>query len=317
MNATLEKTRTFDTKNVILTRISEDDLQSFLVDSDIDENNNTIFRFPELVEAIIKTVPEYVFAEYCSSPISMTNAVERLKEAAKSIYKIKEYELMKKAYIDNDSSARHELEQLPVNKRGEFGELILHMMLRDFHGTIPLVSKAYFKDSVGVPAHGFDSVHISPIDKILWLGESKFYKNGKKGIKALVDDVKNHFVKDYLNEQITIIKKNLECNSIPQRNEWIETLNSTSKLIDQFKMINIPLLCTYEHDIYDCYSDLDTDEAFTYHETNIRELKTYFDTENTHPCNPRLNIVLLLFPIQDKDKLVKMLHQKLWHMQNI
>jgi hypothetical protein len=30
--------------------------------------------------------------------------------------------------------------------RGEFGELILHLLLRDFHDTVPLLSKIYFKD---------------------------------------------------------------------------------------------------------------------------------------------------------------------------
>jgi hypothetical protein len=38
--------------------------------------------------------------------------------------------------------------------------LILHLLLRDFLKALPLVSKIFAKDSPGIPAHGFDSVHI-------------------------------------------------------------------------------------------------------------------------------------------------------------
>jgi hypothetical protein len=309
--------RIFDKQNIILTRITENDLESFLIDSDIDNNNHIVFRFSEFANAIISTIPEYVFANHINSDIPNNETVERLREAAKSIYKITGYDLMRKACLENDEIAQAELNKLPYQKRGEFGELLLHLLLRDFHGTIPLISKVYFKDSSGPPAHGFDAVHISPTEKILWLGESKFYNDSKQGIIALINDIKEHFSKDYLNEQIVIIKKNLECNNIPQRNEWINTLNNTSKLSDKLNMINIPLLCTYPHNIYQLYSDLNSQEAITYHETDVRGLKKYFDNHNDHLLKDRLNIILILFPIQDKIQLVKMLHEKLWHMQNI
>ena len=309
--------RIFDRQNVILTKITETDLESFLVDSDIDDNGNSFFRFNEFADAIIETVPEYVFAQYSDPNIPQTNIVSRVRESAKSVYKIKEYDLMRKACLNNDATAQSELDKLPFNKRGEFGELLLHLILRDFHGTIPLISKAYFKDSSGIPAHGFDSVHISPTEQILWLGESKFYSDSKQGVSALIDDIKTHFIKDYLDEQILIIKKNLECNNIPQRDEWIATLNNASKLSERLNMINIPLLCTYPHDIYNIHSDLNTDTALAYHEIDVRGLKKYFDDNNDHPNKLHLNIILMLFPVQDKKELVRILHEKLWHMQNI
>lgn len=82
-------------------------------------------------------------------------------------------------------------------------------------------------------------------------------------------------------------------------------------------MINIPLLCTYPHDIYDLFDSLENDEAIEYHQKNIYELKDYFDTNNKHPLKDRLNIILLLFPIRNKEELIIKLHEKLWHMQNM
>ena len=309
--------RFFDTQNVILLKVDEADLNSFLVDMDLDDNGRYSFQLEPLANAIMGTIPEYVFADYKGSSLPLVESVARLKEAAKSIYKIKEYETMYWAYVKNDTAALAEIETLSYKNRGEFGELLLHLLLRDFKGTIPLISKVYFKDSPGVPAHGFDEVHITPDDKIVWLGESKFYSDAKRGIDALLKDLDEHFKHDYLNEQFVIIKKNLENNSIPQRDEWIERLTACTRLRDQLSMINIPMLCMYPHDVYKKFTNMSDAAATTYHEANIRELKSYFDSHNKHPLKTSLNIILLLFPIESKKALVTCLHEKLWHMQNI
>ena len=301
--------RFFDTQNVILLKVDEADLNSFLVDMDLDDNGQYSFQLEPLANAIMGTIPKYVFADYKGSSLSLVESVARLKEAAKSIYKIKEYETMYRAYVKNDPAALAEIETLSYKNRGEFGEMLLHLLLRDFKGTIPLISKVYFKDSPGVPAHGFDAVHITPDDKILWLGESKFYSDAKRGIDALLED--------FLNEQFVIIKKNLENNSIPQRDEWIKRLTACTRLRDQLSMINIPMLCMYPHDVYKKFTNMSDVAATTYHEANIRELKSYFDSHNKHPLQTSLNIILLLFPIESKKALVTCLHKKLWHMQNI
>jgi hypothetical protein len=224
---------------------------------------------------------------------------------------------MRRYYLFGDLQAKQELDKSSYKNRGEFGELILHLLLRDFKGTIPLVSKVYFKDSSGVPAHGFDTVHISPNEKVLWLGESKFYSDGKQGIRELLKDLENHFKKEFLDEQFIIIKKNLECNEIPQRQQWICELSNCNKLSDKLNMINIPMLCTYENDIYEKFDDLNEQDAVDYHELNVRELKKYFDDKNAHPLKSRLNVILFLLPVKNKKELITLLHEKLWHMQSM
>lgn len=309
--------RIFDKKNIIISRITDDDLNSFLIDIDIGDDGQAYYPLDELASCIINTIPEYVFAQYENPEIPQTDAVEKLREAAHSIYKIKDFDIMRKWYLEHDEDAKSKIEKMSANRRGEFGELLLHLLLREFKGTIPLVSKVYFKDTTGVPAHGFDAVHISPDQKIMWLGESKFYVNGKAGIKDLVEDLSNHFNRNFLDEQFMIIKKNLENNSIPQRDEWIRTLNNCSKLREKINMINIPMLCTYSNDIYKYFSDLTETDAVTYHESNVQELKSYFDKINCHPLKAQLNVILMLFPVRNKKELVTKLHEKLWHMQCI
>jgi len=309
--------KTFDKKNIILLKVEEADLNSFLVDMDIDDNGKPLYQLDYLSRTIINTIPEYVFANYEDPEIPQTDSVDKLREAARSIYKIKDYDLMRRWYLENDQVAYDKLKDNGSTRRGEFGELLLHLLLRDFKGTIPLVSKVYFKDAAGVPAHGFDAVHITPDDRILWLGESKFYTDSKRGIRELLADLSNHFKREYLEEQFLIIKKNLKNNSIPQRDEWIKTLNGSTKLSDRLQMINIPMLCTYPHDIYARFSDMNEADAISYHETNVHELKSYFATQNTHPLKSQLNVILLLFPIRQKKELVTKLHERLWHMQSM
>lgn len=310
-------TRTFDKKNIILTPIDENDLNSFLIDLDIGDDGLPYYPLNEFANSLISTIPEYVFANYEDPNIPQNDAVEKLREAAHSIYKIKDFDIMRKWYLEKDESVRAKVDKMSANRRGEFGELLLHLILRDFKGTVPLISKVYFKDSSGVPAHGFDTVHISPSEKILWLGESKFYVDAKNGLRDLLDDLGNHFTRSFLDEQFVIIKKNLSNNSIPQRNEWIKNLSQCTALKDKINLINIPLLCTYSHDIYKKFADFSDAQAVTYHEANIRDLKTYFDDHNTHPLKNQLNVILLLFPVRNKKELVTLLHEKLWHMQNM
>lgn len=199
--------RIFDKKHVIISRIQEEDLNSFLLDLDIGEDGQPYYPLNEFANSIMNAIPEYVFAQYENPDIPQNDAVEKIRQAAKSIYRINDFEIMRKWYLANDETAQKDIEKMSAYSRGEFGEILLHLLLREFKGTIPLVSKVYFKDSAGVPAHGFDAVHISPNEKILWLGESKLYTAATDGLGALVKDLSEHFTRDFLDEQFIIIKK--------------------------------------------------------------------------------------------------------------
>ena len=138
-----------------------------------------------------------------------------------------------------------------------------------------------------------------------------------QGIWELVKDLNGHIKTDYLNEQFLIIKKNLENNSIPDREKWIDIIANCHKLDEKLEMINIPMLCTYSHDIYRKFTDMNDQNAIAYHEIDVRGLKDYFDKQNNFPLKDRVNIILMLFPVNDKKELVVNLHKRLWHMQNI
>ena len=69
----------FDKKNVILIRVDDSDLASFLVDSDINDTGDYEWRIKELAEAVINVVPEYVFANHMCYNIPIVFGFRRRK----------------------------------------------------------------------------------------------------------------------------------------------------------------------------------------------------------------------------------------------
>lgn len=62
---------------------------------------------------------------------TIQNTLSKLTDAAKSIYKIDSFQKVKDIY-DNNGAIDDDLEDKYL-RRGEFGELILHLLLRDFY----------------------------------------------------------------------------------------------------------------------------------------------------------------------------------------
>ena len=309
--------KVFDQANIIECVIDEDELMAFLLRQDINDAGEKYFPFNDLAQIIMDVLPEYAFADY-EQPIEPHLYMKKVREAARCMYDTSTYKAINKFYIEKDATFKKEAETARAIGRGEFGEILLHLLLRDFKSTIPLVSKLYFKDSRGVPAHGFDAVHISPDDTILWLGESKLYTGVKSGLKDLIEDLKHHLTKDFLSNEYTIIKKNLTVNNIPNRDYWIERLSKNTRLEDMITQVNIPMLCVYNDTkkFEKCINEA-IEDIVPIFEPSFRELKQYFDDNNDAPLKNKLNIILFLFPVLDKEKFVLELHKRLYHLQQI
>lgn len=305
----------FNSEKIISHQINESELSTFLVGFDVDDNGSTQYRIKPLIDKLSQVIYEFAFGFHEGHTTNNTETLPKLIEAAQSIYKIDAFQKVKDIYQQGTLDDEVDDKYL---RRGEFGELILHLLLRDFHKTIPLLSKVYFKDSFGHTVHGFDAVHIEPDSKTLWLGESKLYMDGKKGIKALISDIEEHFKSDYLNSEFLIVSKKLKhFDNIPEKDYWLDLMGKSTKLIDQLEAINIPLLCTYNCDLFSKYSDEKNQIFITEYTQEMRELKKYFDEKNNHPLKTKLNIILILFPVQNKVELVKGLHNKLSLIQQL
>ena len=305
-----------ETRQVIKEIINDSDISAYIVGYDIDNDGNYIYRLSNLISVLTEAIPEFAFGVYGN--LIPENSVRAVKDAAKSIYKIDSFNKIKNL-CDENKCLTDDIGDKYL-RRGEFGELILHVILRSYKGTIPLLSKIYFKDSYGTAVHGFDAVHVHEGSKSLWLAESKIYQDGKTGVKKLIEDLHNHLNIDYLHDEFSIISKKIELfgdEDIPERKYWLDLLSRNVRLMDILNHITIPLLCTYESTLLTKGSDSDDLQLIENIISEIYELKRFFDANNHHPLKQHVNIILLLFPIKSKLDLVKGLHTNLFHIQRI
>lgn len=276
----------FKSELVLEERISDSTIRAYYVG--FDENK---FRLEPLVNVIVRVIPEFALGSYEGSEIPLPNIVDRLREAAKRVYTTDNYK-----------------------RRGEFGELILHLLLRDFCSSVPLISKIYFKDAENVNVHGFDGVHIvtDGNKKELWLGESKFYKNGSEGVKDLAKDFINHTERDYLRAEFNLIKTKLPTN-IPDIDYWRNLLDENQRLETVINCITIPMVCTYDSDLFNSHND----NTIEYIEAFLQECRSLYDVFSGKLISTDINVLLLLLPVPSKDKLATEIDKRLKSMQSI
>jgi hypothetical protein len=339
----------FNSNSVINSQSISADLKVYYVGFDFGRYLNDEFS-----EIIMDVIVDFAFG-YHTGILRESYNRRILTEAARAIYRIAEYNEVKWVYVDNDS----ELSDCELSsekkylKKGEFGEMILHLLLRDFFATEPLLSKIHFKDTDNAVVHGFDIVHIGQdvLDKTknsIFLGESKLYSRkdgsaGKHGINDLVDDIVHHFKTDFLYREIALINKKKDAfkplleykdantkteyeEFLKRKEEWFLILKNVEhgayRLQDFFKSVTIPLVCTYQSKIFEGCIDVNDEKFQEELNAEAKELKELFDSklknlvdEIGEPKKTELNIVLLLFPIPSKKLLIKSLHEKLFKQQ--
>lgn len=305
----------FGSSRVITEKIFDTTFKTYFVGFEKDDNGIEYYRIKKLVDLLVRAIPNFVFAYH--EKVTDLNAVEKLHEAAESIYRIKEFRDTYEIY-KRDGGLNDENVQKKYLGRGEFGELILHLLLMDFHNTIPLLSKIYFKDSNGVPAHGFDAVHIHPDSESLWLGESKLFNRPHAGIDDMVASIKEHFMRDYLHSEFAIISKRIKpYKEIPKQKYWLDLMHSDRTLGDCLKSVTVPLLLTYTSDNFEKPFDAQSNDFINAYEKEVKGIKGYFEANSKNEVKTNLNIILMLFPVRSKNELVAGLHEKLFFMQNL
>ena len=277
----------FNSDLVLKESISEATLRAYNVG--FDQNK---FQLEPLVDLLANVIPEFSLGFHEGEQIPIYVLRQKLKEAATRVYTTDKYK-----------------------NRGEFGELILHLLLRDYHGTTPLISKIYFKDADNMTVHGFDGVHVASEKdgtNRLWLGESKLYKSGRQGVTKLAEDLVNHLKEDYLRREF-----NLLATRLPERLDniahWRRLFHKHRRLDEIMDSIVIPMVCTYTSNLFKSHKN-NTDEFLCDFIGECRNLENVFLGKK---IKTDVDVILMLLPVEDKDRLVQGLDTKLKHMQEI
>lgn len=182
------------------------------------------WRAEALAEHAMEWLPEFCLSAEELEDFRPGTAVKLLRKAARLVYQTDKYKL-----------------------RGEFGELFLHIALRQVHRSIPAISKIYWKDSVNNTVKGYDAVHVVEVDDKLqlWLGEVKFYDDASRAIRDVVKEIQDHTQIDYMKNEVALIANKLDKSS-PHYSKLARLLDANTSLDEVFDAACIPVLITYD-----------------------------------------------------------------------
>lgn len=232
---------------------------------------------------------DFVFSEEEQKDLSPHAARRMLRQAARQTYQSPKYQ-----------------------RRGEFGELLLHIVLRQHFSSIPAIRKIYFKDSPNDTVKGFDAVHVvSTGDYLeLWLGEVKFYSDLSKAIADVVAELHVHSATDYLRTEFTLIMNKVD-SSFEHHAELGLLLDPNTSLDQVFKRVRIPVLLTYDSRATAQAKEL----CAEYIAAAQAELLAAHSRFVGSGLPAELAIHFILVPLATKAELINALHAKLSGMQ--
>lgn len=243
------------------------------------------WRVQQLATVLFRSLPDFCLSYSECEGLGADNAVELLAAAAKTVYQTEKFK-----------------------SRGEFGELVLHYVLKELFKTIPAISKIFFKDAVNNTVKGFDAVHVVPTDTglQLWLGEVKFYEDINKAISDVCEELDVHFNRGYLRNEFLLIGRKID-DAWPHAGKLRVLMDEKTSLDEVFDRVCVPVLLTYDSSVtgaYDKYSSKYVDAMKV-------ELERYYEKFKSKNKLTTVEIRLILLPLQGKKLLVELLHRKL------
>jgi hypothetical protein len=134
----------------------------------------------------------------------------------------------------------------PAAKKGDYGELLLFLILEVFYPARKVVTKVRLRSSLGDEIKGYDCAHFSiENDKIcLWLGEAKFHQDFNTAIHKAIESLNDHISDKAIKDELTILESNNTEINDGDRQAIEDYLNSGISLDEM--LFKIPVLITYD-----------------------------------------------------------------------
>lgn len=250
-----------------------------------------IWRAEAFAAHAMEWLPEFCLSAEELEEFRPGTALALLRKSARLVYQTDKYKL-----------------------RGEFGELFLHIALRQVHNSIPAISKLYWKDAVNNTVKGYDAVHVVETSgKLeLWLGEVKFYSDANRAIRDVVSEIKDHTALNYLKNEVAIIANKLD-KTADHYATLSRLLDPNTSLDDVFDAACIPVLITYDSAALKGHKK----STPQYVKALADEVSAIQKTlrEKLEPLALPVRVHLFLVPLNTKSGLLKILDSELKRLQ--
>lgn len=199
--------------------------------------------------------------------------------------------------------------------RGEFGELILHAILRDFFNATPAVSKIYYKDSDNDTVKGFDSVHVVEVDDDIeiWIGESKFYNNLASAIRDVTAEIEDHLQRNFLKREFIAITSKVD-PAWPHSQRFADLLAEGRSLDQIANSLVMPVFLTYDSRAVSSWDEL-CEEYVEAVKVEAEHARDAFRGKLSTPLDIRVRFILL--PLESKAQFAQLMHLRLQSWQAV
>lgn len=269
----------------------------FRFDSELEEYTNCFhlnyetgrYREDELVKLIQEAIPSFALTSEEYSKFIEERAISDLNKTA----------------INRISKAR-------MNAKGDYGELLLFLILEAFENAPKFVTKVKLRSSKNDQIKGFDCAHftVKENDEVtLWLGEAKFHTSIYNAVAGAMESIADHLNNDFLRDELDILHDNIEKNSNIDQHYYdvLEPYLRKTKSLDDVQ-INVPVLLTYDSKVIDkATSHLDQSFIDGINEELKRMSKTHLEGK-AWTIHPSVKLSFYFFPLKSvfniKSKLV-------------
>ena len=235
---------------------------------------------------MIDWVSDYALDEATLKEIKHTNLWNTLQIAMERLYNTEKYE-----------------------KRGEFGELFLHAVSREFFDTVPISWRVFYKTSPNDVVKGFDLVHAREADngkQEIWFGEAKTYKNAKSAISAAIRSINGHLDRGFLSSQKFLLGAQVP-STYPHRAEVVKLFDKNTSLDLLIERAVFPIGVVAESPSLKGYSGSKTD----YQKSIEEEFEILSEKLSEKSFNLPIEFRLFYLPIIDKKELLKCFHKRI------
>lgn len=247
------------------------------------------WRGSHLASHLIEWLPEFALKDSERAGLGAHNAVALLQRAARSIYTSEKYK-----------------------NRGEFGELLLHVVMRQEFGTVPAISKYFYKSASNDTVKGFDAVHVVQTAKKLelWLGEVKFYSDIADAIREVVSEMEAHTQRDYLKDECIFIENKID-DKWPHASALRALIHRNRSIDDIVSAVCIPVLLTYESPTVAAHNAV----TAAFQKALEIEVRSHHATFCSKPLPTNVRVHLILVPLGLKKVLVEAFDTRLKGLQ--
>jgi len=252
------------------------------------------WRARTLATHLCKWIPEWALRYGELVDVNSATMVEMVRRAALKVYTSKRYE-----------------------RRGEFGEIMLHAVIRHEFDTHAAISKVYFKDAANDVVKGFDCVHVSetPDGKLdLWLGEAKFYVRLGEAIAAAAADLSEHLQRDYLRDEFAIVCDKLD-SAFPFSEQLRGLLDEERALDEIVSRIHLPVLLAYDSPTIRDHDEVSSEYEAALLAEALAAREKLLERIEEDPLPRSAVVELILLPVEDKKELIGLLDKELRNWQ--